>query len=29
MQKAGLQNHNLDYINFIIILGILIFLWMH
>lgn len=29
MQKANLQNNILDYINFIIILGILLFLWVN
>jgi len=27
MQKAGFQNNILDYINFAIIFGILMFLW--
>ncbi|ETX01926.1 MAG: hypothetical protein ETSY1_05490 [Candidatus Entotheonella factor] len=29
MKKAGFQNNVLDYINFAIILGILMFLWLH
>jgi hypothetical protein len=29
MQKAGLRNPGLDYINFAIILAILLFLWMN
>jgi hypothetical protein len=29
MQRAFFQNHSLDYINFAIILGILLFLWLH
>lgn len=29
MQKMGFQNNVLDYVNFVIILGILAFLWLH
>ncbi len=29
MQKASFQNHILDYINFAIILRVLMFLWQH
>ncbi len=29
MQRANFQNNILDYINFAVIFGVLVFLWLH